>query len=55
MSYQSKVDMSDNKFLLIAKESITAELAHTSGERLGVRASMLRESLLDSQSILHCQ
>lgn len=36
-SYQDKADMSDNKFLLIAKESMAAELAHIGDERLGVR------------------
>lgn len=32
-----KVDMSDNKFLLVVKDSISVELAHVSDERLGVR------------------
>lgn len=36
-SYQDKADMSDNKFLLIAKEWMAAELAHVGDERLGVR------------------
>lgn len=32
---QDKIDMSDNKFLLMTKESISAESAYVSDERLG--------------------